>query len=78
VSGDGRPAGSVPSPCVNVCRMDAANGLCVGCARTLDEIASWSTLDDAQRRQVLELVRRRGRRTPAPAEDLDPRSTPPR
>ena len=37
----------VPSPCVSVCRMDAASGLCQGCLRTLDEIAAWSTMDDA-------------------------------
>ncbi len=32
----------VPSPCINVCRMSAATGLCEGCFRTLDEIACWS------------------------------------
>ena len=41
---------AVPSPCINVCRIDAASGLCVGCARTLDEIAAWSSLDDAGKR----------------------------
>lgn len=40
----------VPSPCVNVCRMEA--GLCAGCWRTLDEIAAWSRLDDAGKRAV--------------------------
>ncbi|MGH1507076.1 DUF1289 domain-containing protein [Ralstonia solanacearum] len=39
----------VASPCINVCRMDAARGLCVGCMRTLDEIAAWSALPDAAR-----------------------------
>jgi predicted Fe-S protein YdhL (DUF1289 family) len=34
--------GEVPSPCINVCRMSAATGLCEGCFRTLDEIACWS------------------------------------
>lgn len=29
--------------------MDAARGLCVGCMRTLDEIAAWSALPDAAR-----------------------------
>jgi predicted Fe-S protein YdhL (DUF1289 family) len=38
------PAGDVPSPCVNVCRMNDATGLCEGCFRTLDEIACWSGL----------------------------------
>ncbi len=42
----------VPSPCVNVCRMSEAHGLCEGCLRTLDEIATWSLLDDAEKRAV--------------------------
>jgi predicted Fe-S protein YdhL (DUF1289 family) len=32
----------VPSPCINVCRMNDQTGLCEGCLRTLDEIACWS------------------------------------
>ena len=43
---DGRRAS--PSPCIDVCRMDARSGWCEGCLRTLDEIAAWSTLDDAR------------------------------
>jgi len=35
----------VVSPCVSVCQMDEASGWCVGCLRTLDEIAFWSVLD---------------------------------
>ncbi|WP_298232775.1 DUF1289 domain-containing protein [uncultured Azohydromonas sp.] len=42
----------VGSPCTGVCRMDPATGWCLGCARTIDEIAGWSTLDDAARRAV--------------------------
>ena len=30
---------NVPSPCISVCRMDEATGLCQGCWRTLGEIA---------------------------------------
>jgi predicted Fe-S protein YdhL (DUF1289 family) len=33
--------------------MDTASGLCIGCFRTLDEIATWSVLDDAGKRRVL-------------------------
>lgn len=40
------------SPCVAVCRMDDATGLCAGCLRTLDEIAAWGVLDDDERRAV--------------------------
>ena len=49
----------VPSPCVSVCRMDAATGLCEGCFRTLDEIAAWSTLDDARKRETWARITRR-------------------
>ncbi|MGI4779219.1 MAG: DUF1289 domain-containing protein [Janthinobacterium lividum] len=45
-------ASDVPSPCMAVCRIDAARGLCEGCLRTLDEIAAWSRLDDAGKRNV--------------------------
>ena len=59
----------VPSPCVNICRMDAASGLCVGCQRTIDEIAAWSALDDDARRAVWSRVeaRRRDARKASPA-----------
>ena len=46
-------ASGVASPCTSVCRIDDASGLCVGCLRTLDEIAAWSVLDDDARRTVL-------------------------
>ena len=45
-------AENVPSPCVSVCRMNARSGLCEGCARTLDEIARWSTMAEGDRRAV--------------------------
>ena len=45
----GRP---VPSPCIAVCRIEDATGLCAGCARTLDEIAAWGTMSDEERRAV--------------------------
>ena len=45
-------ARDVPSPCVSICRMDAATGRCEGCLRTLDEIAAWSRMDDGQKQQV--------------------------
>ena len=50
----------VASPCINVCQMHPASGWCVGCLRTLDEIAGWGGLDDIGRREVLQ--RLRGRR----------------
>ncbi len=49
----------VPSPCVNVCVIDPASGLCRGCARTLDEIARWTSMSDSERGVVLERVAER-------------------
>lgn len=43
---------NVPSPCISVCRMDTAGQWCTGCLRSLEEIAAWSGLDDAGKRQI--------------------------
>jgi hypothetical protein len=43
----------VNSPCNKVCVMDAENRYCRGCQRTLDEIARWSEMSDAEREAVL-------------------------
>lgn len=51
--------GTVPSPCVNVCRMNEATGFCDGCLRTIDEIAAWSTLGDLAKRAVWKQLHRR-------------------
>jgi len=50
---------AVRSPCISVCRIDEASGLCIGCLRTLDEIAAWSTLDDAQKRAIWAAIAKR-------------------
>jgi len=39
--------------------MDAQSGLCLGCFRSLTEIADWPRLDDAARTIVLAAVARR-------------------
>ncbi|MCK6404596.1 MAG: DUF1289 domain-containing protein [Rhodocyclaceae bacterium] len=61
---------SIASPCVNICRMDAAtsadDALCAGCYRTLDEIAQWSRASDDAKLAILAAVgRRRAGRGPA-------------
>jgi predicted Fe-S protein YdhL (DUF1289 family) len=40
------------SPCIKICTLDAA-GLCTGCLRTLDEIASWTAMTSAEQWQLL-------------------------
>jgi uncharacterized protein len=49
----------VGSPCNSICRMDGSGVYCIGCFRTLDEIAGWSGFDDAHRRRIWEELRRR-------------------
>ena len=53
-------AAGVPSPCTNVCRIDAASGWCEGCHRSIEEIVAWARLDDAAKRAIwLQLEPRR-------------------
>ena len=44
----------VLSPCVNVCVLDGETGWCIGCGRTGDEIATWTTCGDVERKAVLD------------------------
>ena len=41
------------SPCVNVCVMHPQEGICVGCYRTLQEIAGWSSMTPDIRRAII-------------------------
>jgi uncharacterized protein len=45
---------SVETPCTKVCTIDPASGLCVGCGRTLSEIAGWLALSERERRRVMD------------------------
>ncbi len=62
------------SPCIRVCEMDAASGLCRGCARTLDEIARWGQASPAERDAVWQALPARraqwGWTPPAPPSPL--------
>lgn len=67
---------AIPSPCTNVCRIDARTGLCEGCLRTLDEIAEWSTMNGHEKLAVWDALAQR-RVDPAGVTDLlpvDPRT----
>jgi hypothetical protein len=55
--------------------MHDALGLCEGCARTLDEIARWSRLEDADKARILtvlsarqDILRRAGVQQPQPGK----------
>jgi len=48
----GKKLGTVPSPCVKVCRIDT-DGFCVGCKRTIDEIREWCIMSEYEQQKLL-------------------------
>ena len=59
------PPRPIKTPCVQVCVVDGESGLCLGCRRTLPEIASWAKLGEAERERIMaELPARAGRIAP--------------
>ena len=47
------------TPCLAVCLMDAKTSMCVGCGRTLPEIARWGRMQSAERLQIMSALRQR-------------------
>ena len=41
---------AIETPCNKICIVDHHSGLCLGCGRTLGEIASWTAFTDGERR----------------------------
>ncbi|MBC9247365.1 DUF1289 domain-containing protein [Paracoccus sp. 11-3] len=52
----------IESPCVNICVIDRREDLCVGCYRSLEEIATWGTMSPAERQAVMERLPNRKQR----------------
>ncbi len=58
------------SPCIKICVIHPEERLCVGCYRSIEEIATWSRLSPAERQTILadlparapRLAKRRGGR----------------
>jgi predicted Fe-S protein YdhL (DUF1289 family) len=50
--------GHVTSPCTNVCQLDK-NKICIGCRRTIDEIANWTKYTDIEKLRIIELIKQR-------------------
>ena len=47
------PPSPIVSPCVKICLVNGESGLCLGCQRTLLEVARWSRLTDAERAEIM-------------------------
>jgi predicted Fe-S protein YdhL (DUF1289 family) len=59
------PPRAIASPCIQVCVVDGESGLCLGCHRTLSEVAGWTRFSDAERAALMaELPNRRSRISP--------------
>jgi predicted Fe-S protein YdhL (DUF1289 family) len=53
----------ISSPCRNICELH--DDVCIGCRRSLEEIAAWAGLSEAERRRIMaELDRRPEPRIP--------------
>jgi predicted Fe-S protein YdhL (DUF1289 family) len=44
---------TIESPCNRVCVVHPGSRQCIGCGRTLDEIAQWAGLTGAERRRIM-------------------------
>jgi len=44
---------SQETPCIAVCIIDPKTSLCLGCGRTLPEIARWPRMPGSERRAVM-------------------------
>ncbi|WP_291869288.1 DUF1289 domain-containing protein [Bradyrhizobium sp.] len=47
---------SKETPCIAVCIIDPRSSLCLGCGRTLPEIARWHRMESAERLAVMALL----------------------
>lgn len=48
-----KPPRPIATPCVKVCAVDGVSGYCLGCRRTLPEIAGWARLSDEERAAIM-------------------------
>ncbi len=56
------------SPCIGVCQLDGRTQVCVGCGRTIDEIAHWMSFSDSERRAIVARLEA-SRKAAAPSYD---------
>lgn len=47
------------SPCQSICAIDETGQYCIGCNRTQEEIFSWMTYSQEERRRITEEVKTR-------------------
>ena len=43
----------IATPCIKICAVDGESGLCLGCHRTLAEVAAWTSFTDDERGEIM-------------------------
>lgn len=56
----------VSTPCIKVCAVSGQTGLCIGCGRSLNEIARWANLSEAERQAIMAALPARMAAAPSP------------
>lgn len=46
----------ISTPCIKVCAVSGQAGHCIGCGRTLQEIARWGAMDEAERKTIMAVL----------------------
>lgn len=61
--------GVIATPCVRVCVVEPASGLCIGCGRSLREIGAWASYSAEARAAIMAVLPARVERLKASAPD---------
>jgi hypothetical protein len=67
------PAMSQDTPCIAVCMIEPRSNLCLGCGRTLPEIARWHRMESAERLAVMATLPQRMADAGLPCMDAKPK-----
>lgn len=57
---------AISTPCIKVCAVSGQSGQCIGCGRTLAEIAAWARLTQERRLEIMAELPARLAAAPAP------------
>ena len=57
---------NIKSPCKLICQLELSSGLCLGCGRSREEIATWTRYTDAQRDEIMRQLETRLETLPKP------------
>ncbi len=43
----------ISTPCIKLCAVSGLTNQCIGCGRTLQEIARWGAMEETERRAIM-------------------------